>query len=228
MNLKTALKSTIAAVTMCLGLAATTAPAQADDLRCNSNPGGYNYCRAATSGGVSLKYQHSRHGCYQNDTWGYDRNGIWVSNGCSATFRIGRDDDDDKTAAAVGLGILALGVIGAIASQDDNDNNDYPPPPPSGYDPNYPPQDQSYPPQGQPYPPQGDDPYDPYGTYGSAVVISCDSKNYKLRRCPAPVRNYVQLVQQRSKKACRFNQTWGYDSRGVWVNKGCRGEFAIY
>jgi hypothetical protein len=227
MNLKTALKGAIAVAALCLGYASSTAPALADNLRCDSRPGGYNYCRANTKNGVSLKSQHTRHACYQNDTWGYDRNGVWVSNGCSATFRIGKDDGD--TAAAIGLGILALGVIGAIASQDDNDDqDDYPPPsaPPPGYDPNYPP-DQQYPDGSYP-PPDGDDPYDPYDNYGGTQVISCDSKNYKRRYCPAPVRNYAQLVQQRSKRACRFNKSWGYDQGGVWVNKGCRGEFAIY
>jgi len=233
MKIKTALKSTIASAALCLGLAGTAAPAQAsDELRCDSAPGAYNYCRTDTSGGVTLNYQHTRYGCYQNDTWGFDRNGIWVSNGCSATFRVGsRDKDDGKTAAAIGLGILALGVIGAIASQDDHDSNDYPPPPPPsqgyppGYDPNYPPQpgyDPNYPPQEQ-Y-----DPYDPYGTYGNARIIYCDSKKNKLKFCPVPVRDYVQLVRQRSKSACRFNKSWGYDRRGVWVNKGCRAEFAIY
>ncbi|MCE9523583.1 MAG: DUF3011 domain-containing protein [Alphaproteobacteria bacterium] len=234
MKFKTALNSTIASAALCLGLAGTTAPAHADsDLRCNSAPGAYNYCRADTSGGVTLNYQHSRYGCYQNDTWGYDRNGIWVSNGCSATFRIGaRDKDDGKTAAAIGLGILALGVLGAIASQDNNDHNDRsdypPPPPPPGYDPNYPPPG-GYDPNYPPPPPQDQyDPYDPYGTYGNAQIVYCDSKKNKLKVCPVRVRDYVQLVRQRSKSACRFNKTWGYDRRSIWVNKGCRAEFAIY
>ena len=39
---------------------------------------------------------------------------------------------------------------------------------------------------------------------------------------------HAQLVRQKSKNACRFNQSWGYDSRGVWVSKGCRAQFAIY
>jgi hypothetical protein len=214
MKLKTILKGTIAAAAFGLALTGMSAPAQAAQVRCDSAPNGYNYCRTNTSGGVTLRYQHSRYGCYQNDTWGYDRRGIWVSNGCSATFRVGRNNrDDGKTATAVGLGLLALGILGAIASDD---NSDQPPPPPE-YDPNNPPPD------------QGEyDPYDPYGTEGGAYVISCDSRDYGLTLCPARIRNYVQLVQQRSTQACRFKQTWGYNDRAIWVNKGCRGEFAIY
>ena len=216
MKLTSALKGTIASAALCLGLAATAAPAYAnDELRCDSAPGAYNYCRADTSAGVTLNVQHSRYGCYQNDTWGYDRNGIWVSNGCSATFQIGaRDRDGGKTAAAIGLGILALGIIGAVASQDDR--NDYPPPQP-GYDPNYPPPQDQY-----------DDQYDDYDPYEDAQIVYCDSKKYKLKICPIRVSSHVELIRQKSKNACRFNKTWGYDRRGIWVNKGCRAEFAVF
>jgi hypothetical protein len=42
------------------------------------------------------------------------------------------------------------------------------------------------------------------------------------------VRSDVELIRQRSTSACRFNTSWGYDRRGVWVNKGCRADFAVY
>lgn len=211
MSLKSTLKTTIAATAFTLGMATMATPAQAADIRCDSRTGSSNYCRIDTSPGVTLRQQHSRQPCYQNDTWGFDRRGIWVANGCSATFRVGREKDGDN-AAAIGLGILALGIIGAIASQDDNRDDNYPPPsgPPPGYGDDYP------------------DDYDPYDPYERANIVSCDSKNYKIRYCPAPVRDYVELVRQRSNRACRFGKTWGYDRRGVWVNKGCRADFAIY
>jgi hypothetical protein len=227
MTLKTMLKATIAAAAFGASLIGTSAPAAAADLRCDSRVGSYNYCRTSTAGGVVLRAQHTPHACYQNDTWGFDGGGIWVANGCSATFRIGRKDDDD-TAAKIGLGILALGVIGALASGDNDDDgyNNPPPPPPQGYppyDPNYPPPG-GYPNQGE-YPNQGGYPDD---DYSDAYIISCDSKNNKYRFCQVPIRNYAQLVHQRSRSACRFNKSWGYDRRGVWVKKGCRGDFAIY
>lgn len=220
MTLKVMLKTTIAAAAFGASLFGTAAPAAAADVRCDSSVGSYNYCRTSTAGGVVMRYQHSHHACYQNDTWGFDGGGVWVANGCSATFRIGRDDDDD-TAAKVGLGLLALGVIGALASGDNNDDGyNNPPPPPQNYGQNYP--QQGYPPQG--YPQQGypDDDYD------DAYIVSCDSKNNKYRFCQVPIRNYAQLVHQRSRSACRFNKSWGYDRRGVWVKKGCRADFAIY
>ena len=232
MIMKTMIKATIAAASLGAGFIGLSAPAAAADVRCNSSVGGYNYCRTSTAGGVVLKQQHSPHACYQNDTWGYDGGGVWVANGCSATFRTGRRDNDGDTAAKIGLGILALGVIGALADNNNNDdgyNNQPPPPPPQGYppyDPNYPQQGYpqgGYPPQ-QGYPQQGGYP----GNDDDAYIISCDSKNNKNRFCPVQIRNYAQLVHQRSRSACRFNKTWGYDRRGVWVKKGCRGDFAIY
>lgn len=60
------------------------------------------------------------------------------------------------------------------------------------------------------------------------VLISCNSKNNKYKQCPIRILGHAELVRQKSRNACRFNKTWGYDRRGVWVSKGCRAEFAIY
>jgi hypothetical protein len=219
MTLKPVFIATLAAASMGATLL-TAAPAFADELRCGSSPGANNYCNTDTSRGVTLLYQHSSYGCYQNDTWGYDRGGIWVSNGCSATFRVGntRDRDDDNTAAAVGLGILALGILGA-ATQDQGDDRQ-PPPPQSSYPPD--PYQQG---QGQyqgGYNNQDDDEED------DTLIISCNSKNNRYKLCPVRIQGYVELVRQKSRNACRFNKSWGYDRRGIWVNKGCRAEFAVY
>lgn len=217
------------------------APAAAQDLRCGSRPGASNYCNADTSRGVELVYQHSGYGCYYNDTWGYDRNGIWVANGCSATFRLGRKEKGKgDTAAAIGLGILALGILAATSGDDGDPNRreppasgygpgGYPPPPPPG---GYP--SGSYPPPPPPgaYGPggYGPPPPPPQGGYYSRPyqVVSCNSKNNKYAQCAVRVRSHVELIQQRSNSACRFNSSWGYDRRGIWVDKGCRADFAVY
>lgn len=233
--------------------------ASADELRCGSGPGTNNYCHVDTSQGVDLLVQHSGYPCYYNDTWGYDRAGIWVANGCSATFRVGNDKPKggDKTAAAVGLGILALAILGA-ASDDEHPDDRNPSPPhsnnyaggqnygnKSGYNqgsgPNYgPAPGSSYgsPPGGSA---EQSGNYGQGNSYGSGqyannqrddeedyVLISCNSKNKKLRTCPIRIRGHAELIRQRSSSACRFNKSWGYDPHGVWVSKGCRGDFAVY
>ena len=68
------------------------APALADTITCESTDGRERYCSANTRGGVVLSTQLSRSGCYQGDTWGYDRHGIWVNSGCRAVFNTGGYD----------------------------------------------------------------------------------------------------------------------------------------
>ena len=57
-------------------------------------------------------------------------------------------------------------------------------------------------------------------------IMRCESDG-DYRRCRADIRNGVRLYRQLSKASCRQNESWGYDQRGVWVNRGCRAEFAL-
>jgi hypothetical protein len=59
-------------------------------------------------------------------------------------------------------------------------------------------------------------------------TITCSSNNYRYRYCRADTDNRVRLEHQISIAArCRFGDTWGYDSRGVWVDRGCQAEFRV-
>jgi Protein of unknown function (DUF3011) len=64
--------------------------AQADEyrVRCESKNNKYNYCQVKTRGGVSLDRRLNDTPCIQGRTWGYDKNGIWVSGGCRADFSV--------------------------------------------------------------------------------------------------------------------------------------------
>ncbi|WP_263409874.1 DUF3011 domain-containing protein [Terriglobus tenax] len=61
-------------------------------ITCSSNDGRRNYCNADTSGGVRMVNQRSGSPCIQGQTWGWDRNRIWVDRGCRADFVTGRDN----------------------------------------------------------------------------------------------------------------------------------------
>lgn len=63
-------------------------------------------------------------------------------------------------------------------------------------------------------------------SYSSTLV--CESRDYRYQRCNVPVRNSVELIDQRSNSPCRFNRSWGYDRNGIWVDQGCAAEFAIH
>jgi Protein of unknown function (DUF3011) len=108
------------------------------------------------------------------------------------------------------LGILALGILAATADDGPSDR-------PSS-EPGYPPSPGQY----------DDEYYDDYDPYEDAEIVHCDSKKYKLKVCPVRVTSHVELIQQKSKNACRFNKTWGYDRHSIWVKKGCRAEFAVF
>ncbi|MEO6965944.1 MAG: DUF3011 domain-containing protein, partial [Acidobacteriaceae bacterium] len=60
-----------------------------------------------------------------------------------------------------------------------------------------------------------------------ANVITCSSNNGRRRLCPADTRRGVRLVNQRSGSPCIQDRTWGFDRQGVWVDRGCRADFAL-
>lgn len=69
--------------------------------------------------------------------------------------------------------------------------------------------------------PQYDDRY-----YGNGQIVRCDSNDNRYRECRMDTRGGVQVVRQISKTRCEEGRTWGYGRDGVWVDRGCRAEFA--
>lgn len=59
------------------------------EIRCSSDDGRTRHCNVDTRGGVRLVRQESRSPCIQGRSWGFDRRGIWVTNGCRARFQLG-------------------------------------------------------------------------------------------------------------------------------------------
>jgi hypothetical protein len=59
-------------------------------LLCTSEPGQRNLCAADTSAGVALVRSTGKGPCLLGQTWGYDKTGIWVSDGCSGAFAAGQ------------------------------------------------------------------------------------------------------------------------------------------
>jgi hypothetical protein len=68
------------------------------------------------------------------------------------------------------------------------------------------------------------------GGYGDrrARTIVCSSDDGRRNYCDVDLRyQHAELVRQISGSPCREGETWGWDRRGVWVDRGCRAEFAI-
>ncbi|MBA0087907.1 MAG: DUF3011 domain-containing protein, partial [Acidobacteria bacterium Pan2503] len=58
-------------------------------------------------------------------------------------------------------------------------------------------------------------------------IISCSSEDGEKHYCEADTRHGARLVRQRSETPCKEGESWGYDEAGIWVDKGCSGEFAL-
>ncbi len=60
-------------------------------LECASENNRYRFCRARVRGAeVRLVRKLSKSSCQYQRDWGYEADGVWVSNGCRATFQIVR------------------------------------------------------------------------------------------------------------------------------------------
>jgi hypothetical protein len=162
---------------------------------------------AAQSGTTSLNYPNitcasddmRRHYC-RIDTQGRVR---MVNQRSGSPCVQGQTWGFDNSGIWVDRGCRADFVVG----RGGGGNGYYPPPPGpgNGY---YPP------PPGPPPPPPG-------GT------ISCSSNNGKRNFCQVYTGRGVRLVNQRSGSACVQGQTWGWNSQGIWVDRGCRADFQI-
>lgn len=56
---------------------------------CESENNTRHRCTVDTDAGVRISRTLSRNECIEGRTWGYDRRGIWVTNGCRAEFWVG-------------------------------------------------------------------------------------------------------------------------------------------
>lgn len=184
-------------------------PSQAaQTVRCESPNGRYQTCAVDTRGGVRLTRQLSSQGCWQNDTWGYDRNRIWVTNGCRAEFQVGDYQESGgggNNGAIAGVAVAALIGAALLANKNKDRDDRYD----NGYNDGY-------------YGPGYGGGYNPQNTF------RCESTGGRQVYCPIPRRGHVEVYRQVSNARCQYGVTWGVDGRNVWVNNGCRADFAVY
>lgn len=64
-----------------------------------------------------------------------------------------------------------------------------------------------------------------YGYGSSNGVFRCESRDGRTERCNG-YGGRAQFVRQLSNTPCVRGQSWGSDSRGVWVSNGCRALFS--
>ena len=213
-----------------------------DVVRCESNDGRTREC--STNGArVMLERQLSKSACIEGRTWGYGRNGIWVSQGCRADFRVvgnggyygnqGNgygygygstvrcESNDGRTNRCAINGRGRVQLSRQLSRSACIEGRTW------GSD-----RDSVWVSQGcraeftvaRGY--GGGWGNSGYG-YGGQT-FRCESNDGRTRECAANTRAGVQLVRQLSNAACIQGRTWGYGRNGIWVSDGCRAEFRTY
>lgn len=204
--------------------------ADSSTITCESRNDSYQACPVDGSGGVRLSRQLSSQGCWQDDTWGFDRNRIWVDRGCRAEFQVGGQSSNsasknDALAAAAVVGLAAAAII-ASNNHDDhhnksNKNKNYDNRYNDSYDDRY---YDDY--RGRNY----DTSRYGYNGYGGDPrrTFSCESRDDRRTFCDIPTRGHVEVYKQRSSSPCTHGRSWGVKGDRVWVEDGCRAVFAVF
>ena len=58
-------------------------------------------------------------------------------------------------------------------------------------------------------------------------TVRCESRGTSQEQCPIPSNARVELTRPLSPVACREGYNWGVGTSFIWVNRGCRAEFAV-
>ncbi len=218
---------------------------------CESVSNRYARCDVDTRGGVELVEQLSRGSCIAGQTWGYERGFVWVDRGCRGWFESGGRGYGPPGQGQPGYGDGDWGIEGdeyLIRCESISERQAFCPFEVGrgqviletqlsrgscilGRTWNFNPRgiyvsggcrgefrvDRDF--RGS-----ADGGQSGYGGYN---VVRCESFNERRSSCPADIRRGARLDRQLSKGACIEGQSWGWDRRGVWVDRGCRGDFVI-
>jgi hypothetical protein len=214
---------------------------QNDIIVCSSRNSQFQSCRANTRGGVEFVRQLSRSSCNRN--WGYDDQGIWVTNGCRASFRLipfyTNDNDFQNSVVSCSSRNLRRAICPADTrggvrlkkqkSRASCRGN-------WGFTANHIWVDKGcratfqlninsnqHNNSRQPGYGRGDH-HSPSQPQNSNIL--CESLNSRHTTCAIPLGAKVQLLRQLSRSSC--NNNWGYNRREIWVSNGCRAEFSVF
>jgi hypothetical protein len=64
-----------------------------------------------------------------------------------------------------------------------------------------------------------------WGAGNGLKSITCESADGAKKYCEADTSLGAVLVKDLSGSGCARDETWGFDRRGVWVMKDCKGQF---
>jgi hypothetical protein len=201
-------------------------------VTCSSDDGERHYCTADTRYGAHLVRQTSKAPCTEATTWGYDEEGIWVDKGCAGEFAAGSPEKGDEEPAS-GQTVVCTSENGARKYCPAETRGNV----------------QLVKESGDALCVQGTSwGFDTHGVWvnkgckAEFVVgvpkhpapqskmqrVTCRSDNGRKNYCDADTRGaQVQLARQLGPAPCDLGASWGYDKQGIWVDRGCWGEFVV-
>lgn len=223
-----------------LGGDSTGSSTPTQTVSCSSDDMRSHTCQADTSTGVRLLRQRSEADCIYGSTWGYDDRGIWVDRGCRADFEIGGDAYSDDSDQPYNVSVYCssddmhrrscyTGPHGAVRLTKRRSEAECIEGRTWGQDPRGIWVDRGCRADFEVvvggYTAGGN--YGPDWNAGTVTALTCSSNDGKRHYCFADMRWGVRLVKQRSGSPCTQGRTWGYDSNGLWVDRGCRADFEV-
>jgi hypothetical protein len=212
-------------------IAGCTSTPSTRTVSCSSRSGEFTNCERVGSAAVSLSRQVSDTPCIENVSWGVRDGHLWVDQGCRAEFLVGGRAMATTAGTAAGIGGTPVtcesrdnrltrcpastwGGVRLVRQISDS---------PCVFDRTW--------------------GWDTQGVWvnegcraefiaGTSATVSrrtivCESQSNRRNHCPVDTRLGLDLVRQLSDSPCIRNRTWGEDREGVWVDQGCRAEFAV-
>lgn len=221
----------------CAGLLPGTAMAETgyagQVVTCQSRDMEWVHCDMPVANGVDLVRQLSDNSCVRGSEWGTDRTGVWVTLGCRAEFRsrgaagaasgaernvrrVVRCESNGRPSSCPvilqGAPVRLLRQLGPMPCREDHSWGVK--------------RNEIWVTRGC----QGD--FEVGAADGSGFLnvprtLVCESKSRQRRFCGAGISHNARLVKQLSGSPCEEGRSWGWDTRGVWVDNGCRAEFQV-
>lgn len=62
----------------------------------------------------------------------------------------------------------------------------------------------------------------------NARRVVCESRRGRFKECRIPHGRRVDIVRQLSRDHCELGVSWGWQRGVIWVDRGCRAEFAVF
>ena len=234
----------------CVGLHAQSGITEQNgrSVTCASDDGKRHLCSVPTQHGVRMTNQRSGSPCIQGQTWGYNNQGIWVDRGCRADFWLGGGYHGGGNGGGNGGGGYYPGGGGgqSITCSSDNGKRNYCNVNTRGGVRMVNQRSGSPCIQGQTWGYNSSSIWVDRGCRADFVVgsgggggggnwnggggsqtITCSSNDGKRNYCNVNTNGGVRMVNQRSGSPCIQGQTWGYNSNSIWVDRGCRADFAV-